>query len=186
MSVNYEQLLERSNRVEGFVRKSTAELGDQVYLKESPDKWSFIEVVEHLNLVYDVYLENFEKVLTGLRDLEEGEEAKLQSSLMGRLSIWSQRPKNRKRRFKMKTFKFFEPKVDQKEVLVKFYDNKERFSDVIKEARVKDVRGIKVPTALGQRVKFYVPECIDFVISHEERHVVQMEKIMNQLDVPVS
>ena len=186
MDTYFESLLERSNRIESFVRESVAQIGDQINHKENPDKWSFVEVVEHLNLVYDVYLENFEKALQGLRQLESGEDQKLQTSIMGRLSIWSQRPKNKKRRFKMKTFDFFQPEVDGKKVLDAFYANKERFSSVIKDARLKDTRGVKVPTALGQRVKFYVPECIDFVITHEERHIVQMEEVLEQIGTAVS
>lgn len=185
MDVNFEGLLERSNDARNFVQNRVEVLTpEKISWKESPKKWSVLEVVSHLNQVYQLYFENLESALEKAPDLGENESLKKQKTLMGRMSVYSMKPKGKKRRFKMKTFDFFEPvsKTDKPhETIQLFFKNKDRFNAIIRTARLKDLKDIKLPTALGDKMKFYFPEIIDFLISHEERHLVQMEGIMEKI-----
>ena len=178
MEVNYEKMLQDSNRIKNYIKGDIANLDEPVLTKKpNPKKWSALEVVEHLNKVYDVYLDNFTKAINDARDLSENESPNMRRTILGRLSISINRPKGSKRRFKMKTFDFFRPAVppDQtNEVIDSFLNKKETFNDLIKKARTKDLRNVKVPTALGEKVKFYVPECFEFLLAHEERHMIQI------------
>lgn len=178
MEVNYEKMLQDSNRIKNYIKVDVASIPvNQLTKKPKPKKWSALEVVEHLNKVYDMYLNNFTKAIENARDLAENESPIMKRTILGRLSISINRPKGKKRRFKMKTFDFFRPAVapDQiNEVIDSYLVKKEAFNDLIKKARTKDLRKVKVPTALGENVKFYIPECFEFLLAHEERHMIQI------------
>lgn len=91
------------------------------------------------------------------------------------------KPKGKKRKFKMKTFDFFVPTIDEEkveQVFSTFQSNKMRFNELIKLARKKNLKGVKIPTALGQKVKFYIPECMEFILAHEQRHIVQIKGLL--------
>ncbi|MEM7298785.1 MAG: DinB family protein [Bacteroidota bacterium] len=183
MDVNFEHILQHSNQNLNFVKSDLATLhSDQLNWKESAKKWSVIEVIGHLNKVFDLYLPNFEKAVNAAPDQAEGGAKPLQRTFMGRISIYTQKPKGQKRKFKMKTFDFFQPVHDPtktNEVINTFVENKDRFNELIKKARLKDLKGIKMPTALGEKLKFYVPECFEFVLAHEDRHMVQIEGVLD-------
>ena len=61
-----------------------------------------------------------------------------------------------------------------------FIENKNMFNGFIKDARFKNLKGIKIPTALGEKMKFYIPECFEFILAHENRHLVQIKTILNK------
>ncbi len=189
MDVNYEVLLQQSNQFRNFIKSDIASLShDLLTWKENEKKWSILEVVSHLNQIYNRYFENFNKAIDHAPDLN-GLAQKKQSTIMGKLSIYAMKPKKKKRRFKMKTFDFFEPVIDPKktdDTLNLFIDNKERFNEIIRKARLKDLRGIKMPTALGEKMKFYVPECLEFVLAHEARHIVQIQEVLEKAKPNVS
>lgn len=173
-----EHLIVRSNKTANFIKDHLGSLDDSI-LRQKPNQksWSLLEIIEHLNLVYDKYLENLEHVISEA-PAGNHEESFYQTTVLGKLSIYSMKPKKRKRRFKMKTFDFFTPEYDQldtQRVLKDFFHNKVTFNSLIDLARKKDLKGLKVPTALGDKIRFYIPECLDFIISHEERHKIQLE-----------
>lgn len=184
MEVKFEQILEQSNRVKNYIKSDIAELADKnLNWKLNEKKWSVLEVVSHLNRVYEKYLDNFDLAIEGAPDLMNSDVQAYQSTLLGRLSIYSMKPKGKKRRFKMKTFDFFNPVSEpekKNETIDLFIANKERFNSLIKQARKKNLRGIKMPTALGEKMKFYVPECFRFILAHEERHLVQIASILEE------
>ncbi|MFY0600594.1 MAG: DinB family protein [Cyclobacteriaceae bacterium] len=185
MEVNFEELIQRSNHIGNYISGEIAQLSEGVInSKESEDKWSILEVLSHLNQVYERYAPNFDKALKDARPLTNETDSRRQTTLMGRLSIYSMKPKGKSRKFKMKTFRFFEPISSSNlpdETISRYLKNKENFTERIKKARLLDIKNIKVPTALGKSVKFYLPECFDFILSHEERHMVQIEGILEKI-----
>ena len=186
METYYEQLLERSNIIRNRIITDIAALDEsQLTWKKTPKQWSIIEVVDHLNKVYDIYEPNFRKAIDAAPSLN-GQQQKEQHTLLGRLSIYSMRPKKQKRKFKMKTFSFFEPTVGNSpnKVIEAYGSKKDTFNGFMKEARLKNLNNKKMPTALGEKMKFYVAECFDFILAHEERHLVQIEKLVVQVTSP--
>jgi hypothetical protein len=182
--MNFDELLKFSARNGELVSNQIGGLPESVLnWKESEKKWSVLEVIGHLNQVYELYFPNFEHVLGQASPLSSQKSVLRQTTWLGRLSIYSMKPKDRKIRFKMATFKFFEPVLDttgSNQTLDTYFANKERFEGLISKSVGLDISGIKVPTALGKRVKFYIPECFEFILSHEERHLVQIDNILNK------
>ncbi|MEM8939365.1 MAG: DinB family protein [Bacteroidota bacterium] len=180
----YENLRQRSNKVKHYVNNEIAHLDSETLnWKQNEKKWSTLEVVDHLNKVYDIYLPNFEEAITRAPELN-GKIQEKQQTMLGRLSVYSMKPKGRKRRFKMKTFDFFQPgtEIECNEVLAEFDGKKQEFNDFIKRARGKSLVDIKMSTSL-KLIKFYIPECFDFILTHEERHLIQMEEILADCEV---
>jgi len=189
MTVNFELLLQRSNTIYNKLERVCCNLEeDKLRAKPDAKSWSIIEVVQHLNLVYDIYLDNFEKTLEGCADLAEHEENKWQRTILGRLSIYSMKPRGTRRRFKMKTFDFFTPAEGNESVWETFTANKERFNEIIRRSRRLNLKGLKISTALGKKIRFYIPECLEFLIAHEERHIVQIDELLDQIEakIPIS
>jgi len=178
MEANYEQMLQDSNRIKNYIKGDIANMDEAVITKKATaKKWSALETIEHLNKVYDVYLDNFTTVIEGAEELSDRDIPQMKRTLLGRLSIYANRPKGNKRRFKVKTFDFFTPAIapDQShEIIDTYLKNKERFNDLIKAARTKNLLNVKIPTALGEKVKFYAAECFEFLLAHEERHMIQI------------
>ncbi len=183
MEVNFEQLLQHSNQMKNYIRTDVSSLSNErLNWKENPKKWSIIEVVDHLNKVYEKYHNNFEKAIRNAPELKDETQIK-QQTILGRLSIYSMKPKGKKRRFKMKTFDFFQPQINMNDTdatIELFLQNKDRFNGYLKESRSKNLNGLKMPTALGEKMEFYIPECFEFILGHEERHLVQIEGIKDQ------
>lgn len=182
MNTTLEKTLQRSNQISNYMETEVQTLPEAI-LKKKPaaKKWSIIEVVSHLNQVYARYLENFDRAIEQAEPNRSEEEQPEKRSLLGRLAIYTNRPKGKKRKFKMKTFDFFEPSensIAHNETLDLFFKNKEAFNQLIKKARKRKVNGIKMPTALGEKMRFYVPECFEFVTAHEERHIVQIQELV--------
>ena len=187
MDFHYEQLLQHSNQCKHQINQQTKELPPEVLnWKEHPKKWSVLEVLSHLSKVYELYYPNFDAAISIAKDLASGENQGTKRSIMGKLSIYSMKPKGRKRRFQMKTFDFFEPEVSEQhanETINTFFKNKDDFHDLLRRARLKQLGATKMKTALGERVKFYVAECFEFILAHEDRHLLQIEDILQKQGV---
>lgn len=182
MHTHYLYLLELSQQHTDWVLKDFSSLpGDTMKWRPSPQVWSALDVIDHLNKVYALYLDNFQRLINEAPILDDAVKSPVQRTLIGRMAIFGCRPKHGRRRMKIKTFDFFQPTLeDPKVIMTDFSNNKDRFHTLIKTARNKDVRGIKIQTALGSKVKFYIPECFEFLLVHEQRHLVQIQELLDR------
>ena len=87
----------------------------------------------------------------------------------------------------MTTMKRFRPQNQEDKQLDKvfttFFEHQKNIKSRILKARERDVTGKKFASAIGPLVQFNVPECLEFVISHEERHVLQCEEVLQELGI---
>lgn len=157
-------------------------------LSTRPDSksWSIIEVIGHMNSAYLLYEDRIDECLAVLPEKEHPEDSFLagrNSSLFIKLIA----PQGNKRPMKMKTMKKFEPVFsgDQlnpnsiKAVFNQFFLYQDHLKDAIKQSRSKDLKKAKVVSAIGPLVKFYLPEAFEFLISHQERHLVQINGVLD-------
>lgn len=178
MKVDFESLLHRSLQVSDFVNSLAEE--QNLTLRPSPKSWSIAEIVQHLNIIYRIYLPKFDEVLSHAKPLE-AKPATYKGSLLGWLSVYSMKPRGGKRHWKMKTMKYLEPQSGDEDVasiLAQFQDNKLHFNSIIEKCSKLDIGSVKMATSLGEKVKLYVPECLEFVLAHEERHILQIKELI--------
>jgi len=147
--------------------------------------WNLLEVLEHLSIAYRLYEA---KIIRALQEAPEvnGTPWTFKARWWQKLVIEGQRPKGTKRPFKMKTLKRFEPLLDRtqlnpkqgKAIFKEFLGDYQKLKDSIVESRARDMRHTTITSAIGQVVKFHLPEAFEFLICHAERHMVQIDGIL--------
>jgi len=153
-----------------------------------PKSWSVLEIIEHLNIAYGFYIEKIDAALARSAD-HLAENGSFKARAWQRLVIMGQRPKNGKRKWKMKTLGKFEPILAPAQLtgqrIQNVFENFESLHQHLKQAilgsRQKEVSKTKITSAIGPVVTFYLPECFEFLVSHAERHAIQIEETLNLL-----
>lgn len=154
---------------------------------KKPKTWSVVEIIAHLNIAYELYADRLDDLLQKLPNHTNGY-VSFKARRWQRLVIEGTRPKGKQRKWKMKTLKKFEPLLDIKsmdsegiaEVFQKFEALHLHLKNGILESRSKEVTNMKIDSAIGPIVKFYLPECFEFLLAHLERHMVQIDHILNR------
>lgn len=156
--------------------------------RPNPNHWSIIEVIGHMNSAYFLYESRIDQKLQELPSTDETVD-QFKAGRKSAFFIKSITPQGTTRPMKMKTMKRFEPvfaveelNAEKIEAIFKtFYNYKKHLKKSIQTARSKKVKHSKINSALGPIVKFYLPEAFEFLIGHDERHLVQIEEIKAEI-----
>ena len=151
----------------------------------NPKSWNVVEVLEHLNIAYGIYMPRLDDAFIKLPDVDSGP-SEFKARWWQKIVIAGQRPKNGVRKWKMKTLKRFEPLLDRQTltqekidaVFETFFTRNTHLKEAILKSRSKDVIQVKIISAIGPIVNFYLPECFEFLLCHMERHMVQIDEIL--------
>ncbi|WP_343488303.1 hypothetical protein [Allomuricauda sp. d1] len=147
--------------------------------------WNVLEVLEHLRIAYSLYDKKIENALVGSPS-SNLDSWSFKARPWQRFLIEGQRPKGKKRPFKIKTLKRFEPLLDDKSlseeasdsIFENFFTAYQLLKSSIVESRQKQMKHRPFASAIGPVVRFYLPEAFEFLICHAERHLVQIEEIL--------
>lgn len=98
------------------------------------------------------------------------------------------RPKGGVIKMKMKTQKIFEPtrlpsaqdETTLKNVFVSMYESLDHLRSSAINSRTKNIKAHRFNSAIGPVVRFNVPEAIEFILRHNERHMFQLEKLFDE------
>lgn len=163
---------------------------DLALLSKRPNtkSWSVLEVIEHMNIAHEAYREKIDTALKKLENSSHSQEL-IKASAIPSFLIKRFPPKKGKIKFKMKTFKRFQPVFDSEkitsaeaeEIFAKFQKSIEHIANTLALYPSKKVTDIKFPSAIGVTVKFNVAEACEFVICHNERHVQQIVNTLKKL-----
>ena len=150
-----------------------------------PKSWNVVEVIEHLNMAYRIYVPKIDNALSQSPDIKQGSEG-FKARGWQKFVIQGQLSKDGKRKMKMKTLKRFTPifnpqdlnqeKIDT--VFADFFELHNHLKQAILSSRSKDVSKKKFSSAIGPIVNFYLPEAFEFLLCHMERHMVQIDEIL--------
>lgn len=159
--------------VTGLQELSFAELTK----KKDEKTWCVLECVEHMNKATELYLNQMDKKMHLLKPDEKHVFKKtwLASKFTNGLAPTPEGEiKN-----KMKTTKVFRPSGEMTpSTLDQFLNNADRIEKILVQAKNMDLRSFKVTTALGPILKFYLGDALDFILAHNDRHVVQIKTIL--------
>ncbi|AWX44424.1 hypothetical protein HME9304_01425 [Flagellimonas maritima] len=180
-----ENQIQRLNHILNTVKKHQTLDLTTLKTPPNPQAWNIVEVIAHLNIAYGKYVEKINDALAKSADIEKESEG-FKARRWQKFVFEGQRPKNGVRKMKMKTMKRFEPLLDKTElteekideVFDEFFDLHNHFKQSILKSRNKDVTKIKITSAIGPIVKFYLPEAFEFLLCHLERHMVQIDEIL--------
>ncbi len=151
----------------------------------SPKSWNVLEVLEHLSIAMDLYTPKLEQAFSELIPSNSGSWS-FNVRPWQRFVIAGQRPKGKKRPFKMKTLKRFEPLFNpetldaqkRSAVFERFLKSYQDLKAHIVSSRTKQMKHRPFSSAIGPIVKFYLPEAFEFLLCHAERHMVQIDEIL--------
>ena len=152
---------------------------EQLNYRSAPEKWSILECIEHLNLYGDFYLPEIEKSILGQKDCFA---PVFKSGLLGNYFANLMKVTNGKLK-KMPAPKDKNPLNRELTVtsIDRFLKQQERMTALLKLARNVDLTKTKTAISLSKFIRLRLGDTFRFVVYHIERHVLQAEKIKQQL-----
>lgn len=173
------------NRVEGLRQLTSA----QLVLRPRPKAWSIIEIIEHLSVSYAIYEQKIDTALEALPEKVE-EQRPFTANWWQTFIINGVKPKENQRKLKIKTLRKFEPMLSLEtldtsgieRVFDRFMGLQSHLKNAILASRSKNVRKLRITSGIGPVVKFYLPESFEFLIAHMERHMLQIEETLQEIE----
>ena len=145
-------------------------------------KWSVLQCIEHLNRTSDHYLPELEKALKIAKEAGDAQASEFKTGWIGRKGVKGLKPRGEHIPRPMRTFKGMDPGLDQKisddglNTFLKRHDVLRQLLDVA----LKHDPGKRKITSLVKLIKFRVGDAVDFLIAHEERHILQAQRALSE------
>ncbi|MCK0146242.1 DinB family protein [Arenibacter sp. F26102] len=145
--------------------------------KASPESWSILECLEHLNRYGDFYIPEIEKQLIASRHRPS---EKFKSGWLGNYFANTMLPKEKLNR--MKTFKAMDPigSTLDKGVLTKFITQQQALINLIELASQVDLTKTKTGISISKWIKLRLGDTFRVVIYHNQRHMVQAGRVLKE------
>lgn len=154
-------------------------LSDEVInTKPAFDKWSVLECIQHMNIANKHYYREFEKKL---KNANRNNITTFKSGPLGNYFIKMIKPtEDGLIPHKMKTMKIFRPiSLLNRDVIAQFINDQDRLIELLELSRNVDLGKIKIKSALGSWLLFKLGDAFQFVIAHNQRHVLQALNTIN-------
>ncbi len=164
----------------GFFQSS-----DQSKLAYSPDKekWSVVQILEHLNAYNRHYLPLIEKELSFVsHEKNDG----FTPGYWGEKFTKMMKPTNVYQiRNKMKAMKAytFSNNLNIETVLKEFIAHQDKLIELLENAKSKDLNTIRIPITLTTLVKLKLGDMFRFLIAHEQRHIIQARNTLREIGI---
>lgn len=144
------------------------------------DKWSVIQVLEHLNSYNRYYLPEIEKSLQSEQPLN----LQFKSGWFGDYFTKMMMPgKDGKVANKMNAPKDHRPitDLDAEGVIAEFIAGEQKLLVLFQQASSTDIGMLKVPISISRFIKLKLGDTFRFLIAHQQRHFIQLENTLSQL-----
>lgn len=162
------------NVAENLKLKSTEALNR----KASPESWSALECIEHLNRYGDFYMPEITTCINKriAKESDQNKNREFKSNWLG--NYFSNMMKVRENLNTMKTLKVMNPIGSQlsNEVLDKFIDQQKITLDLLTSSRGISLTKTKTAISISKFIKLRLGDTFRVVIYHNERHLVQALK----------
>ena len=147
----------------------------QLNLKNTPDQWSILECIEHLNLYGDFYLPEIQKQLMDTKNNSNSPVFK--PGVIGNYFAGLMKTENGNIK-KMKSPKDKNPVNSTLAIttLDRFLKQEQLLQSLLKEASTADLTKIKTAISLTAFIKLRLGDTLRFYVYHIERHIIQAEK----------
>jgi hypothetical protein len=146
--------------------------------KSSPDNWSILECFEHLNRYNRFYNEKLEQAIANSSQKKNEDEAR--SSWLGRKFIAMMHPDNKK---KIKTVKTMNPMLGlqsklSRSTIHEFLKHQHALLRILNSASRADLNQSTIPVEFFRLIKMRLGDALQFVIVHEQRHLIQARNVL--------
>lgn len=178
-SIQKSVLLDRlEKRVELHLHEAVTvfqNLPEKVLLKPSTSGgWSIAQCLEHLNTYGHYYLPEIRKGLEKQKGQPSSEV--FTSTWFGSYFTRMMEPETGKKKYK--AFKNHIPLSDLNAfaVVAEFIEQQELLLEYIRDSRAIDLDRVKIPISIFRWVKLKLGDVFQFLIAHNERHLVQAKR----------
>ena len=159
---------------------------DKLRERPAPERWSALEVVEHMNLSTGKYHQGLMKVYadprSGLRF-----RSTFKPGRWGNLGADGMVPRrDGSIRWRMRTMGMFEPRpgrVADRSPIARFLMIQQDLLDLLEKARTRGIEGARVTSTLGPILRFKAGDAFRFPIAHQERHLLQLQRTLDAVGV---
>ncbi len=159
------------NRVQAFKAMDVEQLNH----RNEPQSWSILECLEHLNMYGDFYLPEIKRRIVTTRHQSSPQ---FQSGRIGNYFVNLIKPKAELN--KMKTGQSVNPlgSTLDAQVIDKFIQQQEQMLVLLNNARQVNLTKTKTSISLTKWIKLRLGDTLRFVIYHNERHLLQAERVI--------
>lgn len=143
------------------------------------ENWSTKEITEHLNTYMRYYLPRIQKVLAKSKNIEN-QDLKYAPGVLPRYMIAQIKPEKKK---KLKARPLHIPEAQQKsfrQVLTEFSAHMKSLGLLLNQARGVDLNKYPIAVSVMRILKFPLGAVLEFLISHNERHMLQIKTLLNK------
>lgn len=177
--VNKTQLLDSlEEKVERHLQEAVSRLqnkSDRTLLRPAPDGgWSIAQCLDHLNSYGNFYLPHIQAGLA--KPQSKPAPDTFTSSWFGSYFTRMMDPVTGKKKFKALKGHIPAADLDAHAVVAAFIQQQEALLAYLKQARNKDLKAIKIPLSLTKWVQLRLGDVFQFLIAHNERHMVQAKR----------
>ncbi len=150
--------------------------------RPSPERWSIIEICEHINLSSGHYFKLLRKVYNDPKSRLRYRST-FTPGRFGEMSVNAMQPSQSGTiNWKMKTMGMFEPRTAATKGLKSLDELRsmlEGMIELLHVARKRGIEGEKITSTLGPILRFRTGDAFRFPIAHQERHFLQMQRTLD-------
>jgi len=149
----------------------------------SKDKWSVVQILEHLNAYGRYYLPAIAKAL---EEDNSARNAWFESGFWGNYFTKSMKPTNvHEIRNKMKAMKAytFPNSLNVEQVENEFIQQQHILLGLLDKAKDKDLNVIRIPITITSLIKLKLGDIFRFLIAHEQRHMIQARNTLKAVGI---
>lgn len=175
------------NVIEGYesvtydIQQIFSELSDEdCERKPTPDSWSPLQVIEHLNITANGYLEDVREKFMKKEKFPTGEVSEIKFTITGKILKFFG-PDGKLRIKAPKILRPVKNNPERKITLEKFYNIQNEIISIIRNCKEDkiDINQIKIKSPVTSLVRVRLGEFFVFTLGHEMRHLKQIKKILN-------
>ncbi len=172
-------LKSRTEKVLTQSEKFLALTNEELNYRTSPESWSMLECLEHLNLYGRFYLK---EIKTRMEENPKKSDEIFKSGLIGNYFANSMLPaSSTKKSNNMKTFKNMNPINSSlgKRVIEEFIQQQQEMLRLLDFAKNRNLNKIKCGITISKLIKLKLGDTFRFVIYHNERHLIQAKRVLS-------
>ena len=157
---------------------------NELSARPDPDRWSVLEIAEHMNLTSGHYFKLLRKLYSDPRSRIKLKEF-FHPGRFGEMSVKAMRPTAEGRiNWKMRTLGIFEPRTARTKGRTALHELRSMlagFMELLDQARTRGLEGEKITSTLGPILRFKLGDAFRFPIAHQQRHFLQIDRTLQQL-----
>jgi hypothetical protein len=171
------ELLDRLKICNRQIQDLTEGQGDLLNWQPPEGGWSMAMVLEHLYTTSDEYFGVVKPAMA--RGSENKSMAAWKPGITGKIFLNAlQKPT------KLKAPKKFQPTIPRDDMVSLFIQQQEELASLIQQADGLNLRRIKFGSPVSSLLRFSLGDCFAILITHQERHLKQIEGIKGHTAFP--